>query len=1245
MKKVSFFVLFLLCVGHSYSQNIKEYVNMPSPNASSLGVYGESNVTLHSGVANVTVPIHTIQQPGLEVPIALNYATTGVRPEVHPGWVGMGWALNAGGLITRVVKGLPDEAYWIEKTTLQIEGDNYYEREPYIGNAHNYYILNNPDWSTTDNIKHLAKADDGYNSEGYKVDTEPDEFIFNFAGYSGKFYIGSDAQVVINGNKKTLSGLTVVGNPAISVELSIERYTDSYTPLYTREALTSPLGNFDAYSKFYENHITGCKITTPDGNQHYFGFFENGFDWSDFGSIDVSWDFFANGLIDFSIDAWHLVKSASPNSQNVINFEYDSPSIIASFSTTINAQKDFGEAKGFWFPFIGNKVSASNYSAKIRTQGRLIAPSYLTKIVTDNADYIFNKSVTTELKYNYASIVNSLQNQVLPNQKEGDYQTSFVDILGNKYEKPKYEYFDINTGVSYDARSNLWDNDGQGDLFILNRWDIAANNSAYYLDFDGLWKVLVPAYEVLDFDHLRWYQLDNIEIKDKSGNLEKKFNLKYSSSLNERLKLYSVQSEGKSGSALPPYLFEYENYDNIYTPEGTSHQQDGNTRKLPVYNTVAVDHWGYYNGADDPENTSKNGFALDLSLDDIDNVTTGYFEFRNSDADYLYSGILNKVIYPTGGYTSYFYEPNSYAKEITRNSDGAFAVATLGSAQLAGGLRVRKIENHDWDGSLQTEKTYEYYNGVLGYKAQYYWDGYNIDLYFNDDGVLQESDHDYTSNRFISHSVLPVSSNSVGSHIGYGKVIEMTEGNGRTEYDYSNYDDTLDDGYIETINLGSKTIYTPFGRKSFTRGILKETRTYNEGDLLVSKETNIYQPQPNLDYLPAIQTQLIPVFEGYTIEGTSYKIHTYPYNLTRKEVTAYDQSTQNPITTIKEFDYGSMNFLSEQRIRDSNDNWLKTKYKYLPDFPDHLLYTDMVGLNIINKPVEIVSLKNDQVTGAQINEYDCFGCTYIFGTGWQLNGGTFSPRRTHQLEIASPISDYAYATTSLDIDPRCKLLTTFEEYDNKGNLLQAVGQDQIATSYVWGYDQTLPVAKILNGSSDEVSHTSFEHGVALSDPAHYLYYEGWKHTAGQHASDESRTGDHSIVVNGPSAIVESETLFTGDYIVNVNLKNSGEVFFNDVSQGSVDTSGEWKSQQYQVALNNEKLEIKITGSLYLDELRMHKPGAQVTTYTYEPLIGMTSQTDPNGITIHYRYDEFGRMKEVRDDDNNVIQILQYHYRD
>ena len=52
---------------------------------------------------------------------------------------------------------------------------------------------------------------------------------------------------------------------------------------------------------------------------------------------------------------------------------------------------------------------------------------------------------------------------------------------------------------------------------------------------------------------------------------------------------------------------------------------------------------------------------------------------------------------------------------------------------------------------------------------------------------------------------------------------------------------------------------------------------------------------------------------------------------------------------------------------------------------------------------------------------------------------------------------------------------------------------------------------------------------------------------------------------------------------------------------------------------------------------------QTTTYTYEPLVGIKSITDPTGETITYEYDGRKRLYLIRNDDNNIIKRYRYNY--
>ncbi|MEN2401077.1 DUF5977 domain-containing protein [Flavobacterium sp. MC2016-06] len=64
----------------------------------------------------------------------------------------------------------------------------------------------------------------------------------------------------------------------------------------------------------------------------------------------------------------------------------------------------------------------------------------------------------------------------------------------------------------------------------------------------------------------------------------------------------------------------------------------------------------------------------------------------------------------------------------------------------------------------------------------------------------------------------------------------------------------------------------------------------------------------------------------------------------------------------------------------------------------------------------------------------------------------------------------------------------------------------------------------------------------------------------------------------------------------------------------------------------------------LSALRNLLTTAFISTYTYNPLIGVTSVTDPKGISSYYEYDNAGRLKFVKDKDLNVLQKYCYNYK-
>ncbi len=99
----------------SVTDNINRVMPKPvptSPNVASLGKFGDYKVSYFSGLPDISIPILEVKSGSLSVPITLSYHASGVKPTDVASWVGMGWALSAGGQVSRSVRGKPDEEYY-----------------------------------------------------------------------------------------------------------------------------------------------------------------------------------------------------------------------------------------------------------------------------------------------------------------------------------------------------------------------------------------------------------------------------------------------------------------------------------------------------------------------------------------------------------------------------------------------------------------------------------------------------------------------------------------------------------------------------------------------------------------------------------------------------------------------------------------------------------------------------------------------------------------------------------------------------------------------------------------------------------------------------------------------------------------------------------------------------------------------------------------------------------------------------
>ncbi|MEM8524808.1 MAG: DUF6443 domain-containing protein [Bacteroidota bacterium] len=193
----------------------------PGPTSASLGKYGNIPVGLHTGNPNISIPLIVAEGIHIDVPISVSYHSGGIRIEEVASWVGLGWSLNAGGVVTRTVRGKPDEL-------------GYFVGAPI------------PDISS-DLVSHYCYFEDVVKEE--TEDSEPDLFHFNFNGYVGELFFDQ--------NK------TAYHNPHQNLKIEAnENFSEIH--ITTPDGVKYIFGDMNSSSTKEENvNLSSC---TQDGN-------------------------------------------------------------------------------------------------------------------------------------------------------------------------------------------------------------------------------------------------------------------------------------------------------------------------------------------------------------------------------------------------------------------------------------------------------------------------------------------------------------------------------------------------------------------------------------------------------------------------------------------------------------------------------------------------------------------------------------------------------------------------------------------------------------------------------------------------------------------------------------------------------------------------------------------------------------------------------------------------------------------
>ena len=177
----------------------------------------------------------------------------------------------------------------------------------------------------------------------------------------------------------------------------------------------------------------------------------------------------------------------------------------------------------------------------------------------------------------------------------------------------------------------------------------------------------------------------------------------------------------------------------------------------------------------------------------------------------------------------------------------------------------------------------------------------------------------------------------------------------------------------------------------------------------------------------------------------------------------------------------------------------------------------------------------------------------------------------------------------------------FEKYDSKGNVLQLRKVNDAPTSYLWGYSQAVPVAQAVNANWDQIYYEGFEtHVSGIASPL------------SAHSGKKYAAVSFSIPFTPPAGTYELSY---------------------------------WKYESSAWSKVTQPYTGPATiSAVRLDDIRIYPVGSQMTTYDYDPLIGTITATEANNNSTHYTYDEFQRLIQIKDLDNQLVKGFKYQYK-
>ena len=695
---------------------------------------------------------------------------------------------------------------------------------------------------------------------------------------------------------------------------------------------------------------------------------------------------------------------------------------------------------------------------------------------------------------------------------------------------------------------------------------------------------------------------------------------------NLRLRLDNIAIKGSTSEIVDTYRFDYEN--GVQLPPVP--EDDINLNP-----TFSEDYWGYFNGTSSyskiPQEMITSSYFTSPYTGFTYPIPLGAGTNRNPNHVYAKAALIKSITYPTGGKTIFEFEPNYAANAYSYPGQAS-------TGGIVGGFRIYQIKNYSDPLTLANVKTFQYSPGytrtissdLFIYSQKIFA---NVSVPFvvtGGAGPVYATVVDHTV--YTSTPLLPLIYEN-GPPVFYEKVTEylgdIINNSGKSEYTYLLPPNATYNSY-DGPQFQNQYDYD---QGNYTPALVQKTDYKNqEGQYFtVHKAINEYTTFKNVLHptgVNLIKTTSLRNGIGYYsffAGDTYFMTSNHDYNsyyhvldmnasqavnmLTKTKEYMYNTDGQQQMVTATEYHYDTSSHLQPIQIVRTNSKGeaVTIKYKYPVDYTGTPVYDNMISKNIISALINIDEYITSDLKQSIKNNYYDFGGNILAPKTIQVKKGTGN------------------------LETRIQ----YHNYDAKGNVLEVSKANDMKRAYLWGYNSTYPIAEVVNADNSSIAYSSFE----STEQGNWNYSP-----EGHTAFSGSITGSNVYQLTSARSISRSGLLSEKNYLVTY-WKNSaigGSVSINGGYGGvPIVSKNGWTLYQKEIAGATAVL---ISGDGMIDELRLYPKNAQMTTYTYTPLIGITSQCDANDKIQYYEYDGFGRLQIVRDADGNILKTLKYNYK-